>query len=65
MAIICNKPKGTCVVCEHYKFDSDRNNNACFATNDINNATFDDYKKAIAIDEIELAQRIYSQVFRK
>lgn len=34
MAYICDKPKGSCRHCDHYRFDSDYGGMACFAAID-------------------------------
>lgn len=34
MAYICEKPKGACESCGHYRFDEDYGNMACFAAQD-------------------------------
>ena len=34
MAYICEKPKGSCQSCGHYRFDDDRQRMACFAQKD-------------------------------
>ena len=34
MAYICEKPKGSCNTCKHYRFDDDYGAKACFATID-------------------------------
>ena len=34
MAYICEKPKGACQSCGHYRFDEDRQRMACFAQKD-------------------------------
>lgn len=34
MAYICEKPKGSCTNCEHYRFDDEYGGKACFATQD-------------------------------
>ena len=34
MAYICEKPKGSCQSCGHYRFDDDRQRMACFAHKD-------------------------------
>lgn len=34
MAYICEKPKGSCTNCEHYRFDDEYGGNACFAAQD-------------------------------
>ena len=34
MAYICEKPKGACQSCGHYRFDDDRQRMACFAQKD-------------------------------
>ena len=35
MAYICNKPKGCCPKCEHYRYDEDSRVKACWATWDM------------------------------
>ena len=34
MAYICNKPKGSCKTCNHYRYDSEENCYGCFALMD-------------------------------
>lgn len=34
MGYTCNKPAGSCTTCEHFRFDEDKQDNACFATVD-------------------------------
>ena len=34
MGYTCNKPAGSCTTCDHFRFDEDKQDNACFATVD-------------------------------
>ena len=34
MAYICYKPKGSCVSCEHFRYDEDKERNCCWAAYD-------------------------------
>lgn len=34
MAYICYKPKGSCINCEHFRFDEDKQCNCCWAAYD-------------------------------
>lgn len=34
MAYFCYKPKGSCVNCEHFRFDEDKQRNCCWAAYD-------------------------------
>ena len=65
-AYICTKPKGSCASCPHYRYDKEREDNACFVKQDmLEKPSFETYKEAIASGNIELAQEIYKQIFKK
>ena len=34
MAYICEKPAGSCALCEHYRFDEEKGRKVCFAAVD-------------------------------
>lgn len=34
MAYICYKPKGSCVNCEHFRYDEDKERNCCWVAYD-------------------------------
>lgn len=34
MAYICEKPKGSCQTCPHYRYDEDYQGKVCFAAED-------------------------------
>lgn len=63
MANICYKPKNTCKICRHYKYNDDKNAMSCFAKTESDlMPDFYDYKAAIAIDDKTLATDIYNTI---
>ena len=49
-AYICTKPKGSCASCPHYRYDKEREDNACFVKQDmLKKPSFETYKEAIAL----------------
>lgn len=59
---ICTRPKNSCKSCEYYKFDNDRNDYVCFMPPE---STFEDYKQAIANNDLDAAKQIYNKIFKK
>ena len=65
-AYICQKAKGSCKTCSHYRFDKERNDYSCFAKQDnLKNPTLENYKKAIEDGNLELAKQMYDKIFKK
>lgn len=52
-AYICYKPKGSCKTCEHFRFDEDRGDMACFALVDEKKARLKDSSENKCLLEIK------------
>lgn len=64
MVSICPKKISDCNACRHYRYDENRNDKACFISKD-SQPTLSNYKAAIAAGDLDLANQIYNQVFKK